>query len=108
MVLGTLKHRCVSYIYLYIKQPVIKSERFDCKTSTREGKKETLGGHTQNLVHTETQGKRAVTQNRHPQAGLAQSEGLLWRHGLIGPALGTGALATAVLGGIQWHRSFWR
>ena len=32
MVLGTIKHMCVSYVY--IKQPVIKSERFDCKTST--------------------------------------------------------------------------
>ena len=34
MVLGTLKHMFVSYIYLHIKQLSIKNERFDCKTST--------------------------------------------------------------------------
>ena len=81
---------------------------FDYRIFTGLEEIKTLGGHKQNFIYTRTQGKRAVTQNRHPQTDLAQSEGLLWRHGLIGPAVGTGALAAAVLGGIPWHRSFWR
>ena len=69
---------------------------FDYRIFTGLEEIKTLGGHKQNFIYTRTQGKRAVTQNRHPQTDPAQSEGLLWRHVLIGPD-GTG----------HWQQQSW-
>ena len=45
-------------------------------------RKQTLGGHKQNLVHTRTQEKGAVTHKRLTQNCLCVSKSFQWRHGL--------------------------
>ena len=83
-----------------------RSGEFDYRTSTGLTK-QTLGGHKQNLVHTRTQEKGAVT----PQARFAcecfrvSSRGM----GQQWPAVESEALAAAVLGEAAFCcKSFWR
>ena len=59
--------------------------------------KQTLGGHIQNLVHTRTQEKGAVTpQEMDPDLPTSVQEFLWWTHGSAVACCGLGALRAAV------------
>ena len=76
----------------------MEASGIDYRTYTGLGK-QTLGGHKQNLVHTRTQEKGAVTpQETDPDlpVSVLGSPAEVWVGG--GPAAGSGAL-TWVLGG---------
>ena len=69
--------------------------RFDYRTSTGLGK-QTLGGHKQNLVHTRTQEKGAVTpQETDPDLPVRVQESPM-EMGQRWPAAGLGALSVAM------------
>ena len=69
---------------------------FDYRTFTGLGK-QTLGGHKQNLVHTWTQEKGAVTpQETDPVLPVNAQESLARGMGQQWPAVGSGALNTTV------------
>ena len=68
----------------------------DYRTSTELGK-QTLGGHKQNLVHTRTQEKGAVTPTRDWPRLAYECPGVSGRHvGQQCPAAGSGALNKTV------------
>ena len=75
---------------------------------TGENRNSTLGGCTQGLVHTGTQGKQQWPHKRLGQTYLLVLEGLRWRRGWLWLTVQTKTLAVAALASTHWHEPSWR